>query len=227
MTKNQYLGFQRGPRPEQSDQRQPDQAASFSHKAEALRGSASVASRIRFPTGTGIVDNPGLVAFDGFSVFVLEFQELDVDLDLVARHLLLISLGVDLADTCAARQPAEAIAPENAIDPGVGNSDGVITRQIPDDADWPQPVGLAQIQHLLDDLEGRTIGRVLWRRLRVLKACQAVLSISCSPTVETGPTDAEIPAGLSDIGGFESLRSPAEFPDTISKPKWLRIAVGG
>jgi hypothetical protein len=53
MTKDQYLGFQRGPRPEQSDQRQPDQAASFSHKAEALRDSASVASRIRFPTGTG------------------------------------------------------------------------------------------------------------------------------------------------------------------------------
>ena len=49
MTKDQYLG---GPRPEQSDQRQPDQAASFSHKAEALRDSASVASRIRFPTGT-------------------------------------------------------------------------------------------------------------------------------------------------------------------------------
>src|SRR6478736_1725231 len=52
MTKDQYLGFQRGPRPEQSDQRQPDQAASFSHRAEALRDSASVASRIRFPTGT-------------------------------------------------------------------------------------------------------------------------------------------------------------------------------
>ena len=53
MTKDQYLGFQRGPRPEQSDQRQPDQAASFSHKAEALRDLASVASRLRFPTGTG------------------------------------------------------------------------------------------------------------------------------------------------------------------------------
>jgi hypothetical protein len=53
MTKDQYLGFQRGPRPEQSDQRQPEQAASFSHKAEALCDSASVATRIRFPTATG------------------------------------------------------------------------------------------------------------------------------------------------------------------------------
>ena len=93
----------------------------------------------------GIVDSRVLVALDGLSVFVLEFQELDVDLNLVARHLLLISLGVDIADTCAARQPAEAIAPENAIDPGVGNGDGVIARQILDDADWPQPASLAQM----------------------------------------------------------------------------------
>jgi hypothetical protein len=64
MMKDQYLGFQRGPRPEQSDQRQPDQAASFSHKAEALRDLASVASRIRFSTGTGAwIERP---------VFVLE-----------------------------------------------------------------------------------------------------------------------------------------------------------
>src|SRR6478672_5845951 len=66
MTKDQYLGFQRGPRPEQSDQRQPDQAASFSHKAEALRDSASVASRIRFPTGTACrKSNPNILARPG------------------------------------------------------------------------------------------------------------------------------------------------------------------
>jgi len=57
MTKDQYLGFQRGPRPEQSDLQQPDQAASFSHKAEALRDSALVASRIRFPAGQVILEH--------------------------------------------------------------------------------------------------------------------------------------------------------------------------
>jgi hypothetical protein len=36
MTKDQDLSFQRGPRPEQQDQHRPDQAASFSHKAETL-----------------------------------------------------------------------------------------------------------------------------------------------------------------------------------------------
>jgi hypothetical protein len=52
MTKDQDLSFQRGPRPEQQDQHRPDQAASFSHKTETLRDSASLASRIGFPTGT-------------------------------------------------------------------------------------------------------------------------------------------------------------------------------
>src|ERR1700730_13189933 len=53
MTKDQDLSFQRGPRLEQQHQHRPDQAPSFSHKPETLRDSASLASRIRFPTGTG------------------------------------------------------------------------------------------------------------------------------------------------------------------------------
>jgi hypothetical protein len=52
MTKDQDLSLQRGPRPEPHDQHRPDHAASFSHKTETLRDSASLASRIRFPTGT-------------------------------------------------------------------------------------------------------------------------------------------------------------------------------
>src|ERR1700747_1792674 len=52
MPKDQDLGCQRGPRSEQQYQRRPDQAASFAHKIETLRNSASLASRIRFPTGT-------------------------------------------------------------------------------------------------------------------------------------------------------------------------------
>jgi len=55
MPKDQDLGCQRGPRSEQQYQRRPDQAASFSHKIETLRDSASLASRIRFPTGTSVV----------------------------------------------------------------------------------------------------------------------------------------------------------------------------
>jgi hypothetical protein len=51
-----------------------------------------------------IINGGVLVALDRLAVFSLKGQELDVDLDLMARNLLLISLGVDFADTCAARK---------------------------------------------------------------------------------------------------------------------------
>src|ERR1700754_1164305 len=52
MTKRQDLCLQRRSRPEQSDQRQPDQAANISHQPRASPNSTSLASRIEFPTMT-------------------------------------------------------------------------------------------------------------------------------------------------------------------------------
>ena len=80
-----------------------------------------------------IVNRRVLVALDGLAVFAFELQELNVDLDLMTRYLFLVSLGVDFANTSAARQPAKAVAPENAINAGIGDGDGVIARQVPDD----------------------------------------------------------------------------------------------
>ena len=52
MTKRQDLCLQRRSRPEQSDQRQPNQAANISHQPRASPDSTSLASRIEFPTMT-------------------------------------------------------------------------------------------------------------------------------------------------------------------------------
>lgn len=76
-----------------------------------------------------IVDHRVLEVLEGLPVFAVEFQGLDVDLDLMARHLLLISLSMDLANSRAAEQSAETIAPENAIHARIGDGDDVITRQ--------------------------------------------------------------------------------------------------
>src|ERR1700737_4969461 len=54
MTKRQDLCMQRRSRPEQSDQRQPNQAANISHQPRASPDSTSHASRIEFPTMTGL-----------------------------------------------------------------------------------------------------------------------------------------------------------------------------
>src|SRR6266478_5656602 len=52
MTKRQDLCLQRCSRPEQSDQRQANQAANISHQPRASPDSTSLASRIEFPTMT-------------------------------------------------------------------------------------------------------------------------------------------------------------------------------
>src|ERR1700687_2904960 len=54
MTKRQDLCLQRRSRPEQSDQRQPNQAANISHQPRASPDSTSLASRIEFPTMTAV-----------------------------------------------------------------------------------------------------------------------------------------------------------------------------
>src|ERR1700730_159064 len=53
MTKRQYLYLQRRSRPEQSDQRQPNQAVNIPHQPRASPNSTPLASRIEFPTMTG------------------------------------------------------------------------------------------------------------------------------------------------------------------------------
>src|SRR3979409_928769 len=52
MTKRQDLCLQRRSRPEQSDQRQPNQAVNISHQPGAPPDSTALTSRIEFPTMT-------------------------------------------------------------------------------------------------------------------------------------------------------------------------------
>src|ERR1700722_8066155 len=56
MTKRQDLNLQRRSRPEQSDQRQPNQAANISHQPRASPNSTALTSRIDFPTMTSLYE---------------------------------------------------------------------------------------------------------------------------------------------------------------------------
>src|SRR6202049_4089044 len=58
MTKRQDLYFQRCSRSEQSDQRQPNQAANISHQPRASPNSTALTSRIEFPTMTARPGRP-------------------------------------------------------------------------------------------------------------------------------------------------------------------------
>ena len=158
-----------------------------------------------------VIDRRVLVALDRLSVFAVEFQELDVNLDLMAGHLLLVALGVDLADARPARQSAQTMPLENAVDASIGELDGVIARQVPDDAHRPEMIGLPQMQDLFNDLGGCAIGWVLRDGLAVLQTRYATLSVGISPAVEAGATHTEIPAGPPDIADRLSVLENPKF----------------
>ena len=66
------------------------------------------------PHTASSVDGGVLVAFDRLAIFPSKDQELDVDLDLMARSLLLVTDGVDFTKPRSPRQPVQAIALEDA-----------------------------------------------------------------------------------------------------------------
>lgn len=71
---------------------------------------------LKSPDTGCIVDGGILEAANLFAFIFNESQGLDVHLDVMARHLLVIPLGVDFAASRAARQPVETMAFEDAVD---------------------------------------------------------------------------------------------------------------
>lgn len=108
-----------------------------------------------------IVDRCVLETTDLFAAFFFEGQKLNVHLNVMSWHLLLIAFGVHLAHSCASGQPVEAVALEDTVDASIRDFDAVIARQIPHNPYWPKVILTPQIQHFLDDLSWGLIGRVL------------------------------------------------------------------
>ena len=97
-----------------------------------------------------------------FAAFSFEGQELNVNLDLMAGHLFVVSFGVQLAHSCASWKPIETIAPQNSINSRIGDFGAVIAGQVPHDPDRTEVILTAKIEYFIDDLGRRLIGRILW-----------------------------------------------------------------
>ena len=100
----------------------------------------------------GVVNRCILVALDLLALFPFEDQEPDVDLDVMTRHLLIVALGVHLSQSGPPRQAAQSMALEGAIDSCVGDFDGVIALQVPDDPDRSEMIRSSKMKDLLFDL---------------------------------------------------------------------------
>ena len=66
-----------------------------------------------------IVDRCVLKPTNLLAAFSFEGQKLNIHLNVMAWHLLLIALGVQLAYSCASGQPVKAVALEDAVDASV------------------------------------------------------------------------------------------------------------
>ena len=63
-------------------------------------------------------------------------------------------------------------------------------------------IGLPQMQDLLDDVEGRSVGRTLGDRLFIDEPCLTILLTRRLPAILTCPCNAEVSTGLGGMLGF-------------------------
>ena len=127
------------------------------------------------PDACRVIDSGILEPADLLAALANEGEELDVHLDVMAGHLLVISLGMDFAHARSARQSANTVAPQNARHACIRDFDVVIACKIPDDPDRSEMIFAAQVKDLLDDLGRGLVGRVLRNGLWVDQPGFAVL----------------------------------------------------
>jgi len=93
-----------------------------------------------------VINRRELETSDLLSTFSLERQKLDVHLDMMARNLPVVTLGVHLAQPGATRQPVDAIALAHPGDRGIRYLDAVVARQTPGDPHGAEVVPAAKME---------------------------------------------------------------------------------
>lgn len=94
----------------------------------------------------------------------------------MAGHLLVIPLRMDFADTRAARQPVQPIAPEDAVNGRVRHANCMIARHVPHDAFGPEVVLAPKMENLLLDLDRCLVRRSFGMGLALASASSPLRS---------------------------------------------------
>ena len=168
------------------------------------------------PDAGCIVNGGVLITLDRFVIFVREGQELNIDLDLVAGDLFLIPDGVNFAQPRSAWQLAYPIAFEDTINTCAIYLDVMVAGEIPDDANRPEMVSLAQMHNLLDNFWRCSVDRVLGNRLLVDQSSFTGVFIQSFPTVKANPCNAEVSAGFNSTAKLFCMVENAQFALNIA-----------
>src|SRR5262245_47839344 len=148
-----------------------------------------------------IVDRRVLVAPDPLALRALQGQELHVDLDVMARDLLLVAVSVHRAPPDPGGEPVQPMALEGPVHRGVADPDAVIALQVPGDADGPEVIRPPQVQDLVDDGRRRRLRMRMGTGLLVDEPGRALPLIGGLPDIEEGPRNTEVAARLPDVHG--------------------------
>ena len=96
------------------------------------------------PDTCSVVYRGILEAADLLAALADEDEELNVHLDVMAGHLLVLTSGVDFAHAGSTRQPTNTVAAQNASHTSVGDCDAGIACKVPDDPDRHEVVFASQ-----------------------------------------------------------------------------------
>lgn len=113
-----------------------------------------------------VINRGVVVTLDLLILCSSEDQELDVHLDMVAWHLFVVALGMDLPRTRPPRKAVQAMPLQSAIDARVRDFDGVIALLIPDDPDRSEMVLESEVKDLLFDPRRHLVRMIVWHRAR-------------------------------------------------------------
>lgn len=128
-------------------------------------------------------------------------DELHVDLQGMARQLLLVALPTRLGALVAlrSREPAQSDFLEGPPDSGWAAHDVVVAGQIHRDLVRPEVILLPQPDDLLNHLWGGFVRLVVWLADAILKPVEDLLFVAAFPLVVGLPADAVVAAGRSDV----------------------------
>ena len=116
--------------------------------------------------------------------------------DMMARHLLLVTVGLYCAFFGVLRQAVHSMTHQDEIDTTGRYLDPVIALQIPGDACLSEMVSSAEVQDFLFYRRQRSQGGIPGAGFAVDEPCLSLLRIGLFPFVIALPADAEVPAGL-------------------------------
>ena len=156
------------------------------------------------PDAGGVVDGRVLVAPQAPTVRASEHQKRHVHLHVVPRHRLLVAVGAHGPSPDPMRESLEAVAAQGAIHGGIGDADAMVSRHIPDDADWSQVGRAPEVKNLLDDDLWHRMGAAVRARPSDDEPGVTLAGIPVSPHVEQGPRNPEMLAHLPDV--LDTLR---------------------